>query len=653
MSRTFLILFSILGMLSFADAQEVPSLPYQPSLLADAKGHEWYIEQNGTLQRNGSGASMIGNCMALQLGNQQFYSQQPLTTADGKEISMSAQQPYNGIAITRRITFMQREAALRYVDEFFNTTSRDVTLTVEIRHGLNNSARELTSNLGRVIAGPLEPQESGILALPGDSERSAPALFLSIRTPKSSVPLRLRVQNKYQISIFYSLTIPAGQSQTLIHGIAQIQLDAKATPDQISKVCAPFALDRLARGLPKSVLKSAANLGSAGNGFGGGEFFPDDFWGISPGASDQLALGRDSLLKGTAAMTGLSLQREGGVVTPELENIAAIAGPVFTDDAMSWLWLRDGQLLHGVLSAEVVRFTLLSGAELPVARLDRLVPAKSAEPRPPLAHPLIELLNGERIIIHPEGEFKGSSPWGEISVPWSDLIALQKTDDESFGGLLSLRDGTRVRLLPQAGKSQIKTLSLGVQNIDLADLRRLITPLAMTTSEEDAEPTTSFLDLAGGQRLVARIVDATLTLATEAGPLALPPASIRELRDVSQDDASHLRAFEAHVWGGGVVRGTLEDSRIKVEGRGFIWEIPVRHILRVVNPIPVTENSLMRRIGQLIQDLGHEQWKTRESSTTALRELGPLARGSLQEALKSATDAEVARRLEELLQDTE
>ncbi len=650
MSRTFHILFSILGILSSADAQQVP---YQPGVLTDAKGHEWYIEQNGTLQRNGGGASMIGNCMALQLGNQQFYSQQPLTTAGGKEISMSAQQPYNGIAISRHITFMQREGAVRYVEEFFNTTSRDVTLTVEIRHGLNNSAHELTSNLGRVIAGQLEPQESGILALPGDSELSAPALFLSICTPKSSVPLRLRVQNKYQISIFYSLTIPAGQSQTLIHGIAQIQLDAKATPDQISKVCAPFALDRMARGLPKSVLKSATNLGLAGHGFGDVEFFPDEFWGITPGASDQLALGSDSLLKGTAAMTGLTLQREGGVFTPALEKIAAIAGPVFTDDARSWLWLLDGQRLQGTLSAESIRFTLLSGAELPVARLDRLVLAKPTVPRPPLMHPLIELLNGERIIIQPEGEFKGSSPWGEIRVPWSDLIALQKADDESFGGLLSLRDGTRIRLLPQAGKSRIKTLSLGVQEIDLADMRRCITPQGMTTSDEDAEPSTSFIDLTGGQRLVARIIGATLTLTTEAGPLSLTPASIRELRDANEDEGSLVRAIEADLWGGGIVRGVLEDERIQVEGRGFIWEIPSRHIQRVVNPIPVTDNSLMRRIGRLIQDLGHEQWKTRESATNELRELGPLAQGSLQEAMKSATDAEVARRLEELLQDIE
>jgi hypothetical protein len=596
---------------------------------------------------------MIGNCMTLQMGSQQFYAQQPLTTPDGKEISMSSQQPLNGIAITRRITVMESAGALRYVDEFFNTTSRDVTLSVEIRHGLNNTARELTSNLGRVIKDTLEAQESGILALPGDSERSAPALFLSIRAPKSALPLRLRVQNKYQISVFYTFMIPAGQSQTLVHGIAQIQLGAKASAEEICKACAPFALARLAKGLPKSVLKSAANLGSAADGFGGRDFFPNEFWGITPGASDQLALGKDSLLKGKVTMAGLALQREGGKVTPALDNIAAIAGPIFTDDARSWLWLRDGQRLLGTLDSGELRFTLLSGAELPVAKLDRLVLAKSTEPALPLAHPLIELLNGERIIIQPEGDFQASAPWGRMSVPWSELIALQKADDEVLGGLLCLRDGTRVRVLPQAEKSRIKTLTLGEQDMDLADLRRLITPLAATTSDEDAEPATSFLDLTGGQRLVARITDAALTLMIEAGPLALTPASIRELRDVSEDESSPDRVFEADLWGGGVVRGALENAGIKVEGRGFVWDIPARQLRRLVNPIPVTDNSLMRRIGQLIQDLGHEQWKTRESATTALRELGPLARGSLQEALKSATDAEVARRLEELLQDPE
>jgi hypothetical protein len=43
----------------------------------------------------------------------------------------------------------------------------------------------------------------------------------------------------------------------------------------------------------------------------------------------------------------------------------------------------------------------------------------------------------------------------------------------------------------------------------------------------------------------------------------------------------------------------------------------------------------------------------RENATNTLRGLGLVAKGSLQEALKTSTDAEVTRRLEELLQDLE
>ena len=75
-----------------------------------------------------------------------------------------------------------------------------------------------------------------------------------------------------------------------------------------------------------------------------------------------------------------------------------------------------------------------------------------------------------------------------------------------------------------------------------------------------------------------------------------------------------------------------------VAGLGLNEAIPIRHLLRMINPIPVNDPSWMRRIGQEIQNLGYEEWNTGASASTPLRELGPLARGCLQEALKSATD---------------
>jgi hypothetical protein len=168
---------------------------------------------------------------------------------------------------------------------------------------------------------------------------------------------------------------------------------------------------------------------------------------------------------------------------------------------------------------------------------------------------------------------------------------------------------------------------------------------------EEDEPVLSYLELVEDQRLVGRVTASTLTLLTEAGPLTLSPSVIRELRKVEEDDEARPRVFEADLWGGGVVRGPLQSEVLPVEGEGFRWELPVRHVIRLVNPVPVTDAALMRRVGQLILELGNDQWKVREAATNALREMGALAHAGLREALKSAADAEVVRRLEELLQD--
>ncbi|MES2594967.1 MAG: hypothetical protein V4662_06520 [Verrucomicrobiota bacterium] len=654
MMRLILLWLLLSGSVVSATAQQPALVPYMPGLITDDKGHEWYIEQNGTLQRNSNGPSMIGNCMVLQFGGQQFYSQQPMMSPDGKEISMSSQQPFGGVSITRRVTIMEREGVLRCVDEFFNTTKRDLTVTLEMRHGLNNTAREVASNLGRPIKDALEDEEFGVLALPQEGEGNPPALFFSIRAPKSTAPVKLRIHNKYQISILHTLTIPAGQTQSIIHAVAQIDIAAKAKPEDIAKACAPMALSRLIKGLPKSVIKMAVNLGAPSGGFGLAEWLPREYWGITPANSDQLALGNDSLLKGRGVLNRLGLLREGGPAFANLESVAAIAGPGFAEGGGSWIWLRDGQRWRGTLEIPDLRFILNSGAELPVIQLDRLVLAKaSQQPAASLAVTMLEFWSGERIAIEPESDLQASTLWGRLSVPWSEVIAWQKPEEQALGGLLCLRDGTRLRALPQAGKMKLKTKSLGEQELDLADMRRLITPLATTASDDDLEPSTSFLELAGEQRVVARVTAATLTLLTQGGPLSLSPGNIRELRDVTENEGSAVRIFEADLWGGGLVRGMLENARVHAEGRGLSWDISTRQILRMSNPVPVTDHALMRRIGQLIQDLGHEQWKTREAASTALRELGPLARGSLQEALKSATDAEVVRRLEELMQDQE
>ncbi|MCA1962620.1 MAG: hypothetical protein LDL31_01595 [Prosthecobacter sp.] len=658
-----------LASLGLAAERPQPSVPYSPSAVTDRAGNEWMIEQNGALQRSGT-PSMIGNCMALQFANQQFYTQQPLCTPDGLEMLMSSPQAMGGVRITRRILVLEREAALLYVEELQNTTQRNLIFDLELRHHLNNQAREITSNLGRPIKDSLEGREVGIVALPAEGDKEAPALVFILRAAGITTPQKLRLQNKYQLAVPISVKIPAGETCTLIHAVAQPKLKEKADAKEIARACAPYALEKLVRHLRRSTLKLAVNLGLSGDAFGLADWFPQHYWGLAPATSDLLAMGPGTLLSGQATWQGLKLHRSGSsAIELEASALAALAGPVFTRDGSAWAWLRDGQRWQGQLEAQGLRFTLNTGTEIPIADLDRLVTAKPATALPTAAgekppataaqptHILVELLSGERIAIQPQGSLGLETSWGPLQVAWADLVALQEpAGPEDFGGLLSLRDGTRIRVLG-AGTLVLQTLHLGQLELPASAIRRIVTPQAAKLPLDDDEPTASYLELTGGQRLVGRVTADSITLHSSAGPLRLSPPSLRSLRRVDetnpQPPGGAGEIFQAILWGGGTAQGSLDGTRLRVDGTGYSWQIAPRQILRLVNPVPVADPALLRRIASLVQDLGHPSWATREAASAALRELGPLAKWSLREARQTSTDAEIQRRLEELLQQQE
>ena len=58
-------------------------VPAAMNVITDKQGNSWNLEQNGNLGRVGN--SMVNSGLTLLLNNQQFYTYQPMMTADGKE----------------------------------------------------------------------------------------------------------------------------------------------------------------------------------------------------------------------------------------------------------------------------------------------------------------------------------------------------------------------------------------------------------------------------------------------------------------------------------------------------------------------------------------------------------------------------------------
>lgn len=633
--------------------QQTPSLPYQPALITDQKGHDWFIEASGALQRSSGSPTMIGNALTLHVGNQQFYGQSALSSPDGSSLMMASPQPMNGLKITRWLTLLNREGVLLTVEELQNTTQRDLTTNIEIRHGFNNAARAIHSNLGRVCQADLEANESGLICLPDDATGQTPALLLMMRVPGSPTAMRVAVKGNYQLSTSYALTIPAGQTQTLIHGTSQVKISAKATEPELAKIGQSYNLKKLAQSLPSNLVKQAVNLRSQAGVKTLEDWFPKAFWDIPATQSDQLALGPDSLLQGKAGASRVTLRRGSQAVPVAWDRLSAMAGPLLTGDDTGWLWLRDGQRWRGVLQTPDLHLTLISGSKVPVNKLDRLV-LQASSSSGQVTQTLIELKNGERLAVKPEGPFQADLEFGKLDVPWSEILLLQGVAASEPSGLIYLQDGSRLRVRLPKTELSLSTLDLGVQKIDLRDLRQIVTPSSgKAAAMQDQEPTTAYLELDQDQRLIARLTDATITLNTLADPITLPATSLRELS--LESEASEITAprFRATLWAGGHVTGTLQTPHLTAEGPGFRGQIPVSMIQRLVNPIPITDSALMSQIGQWLKNLGHRDWKVREAAMTSLRELGLVAKSSLREALKTSTDAEVTRRLEELLQDLE
>lgn len=634
-------------------SQQTPSLPYQPAPMTDQKGHEWLIESSGGLQRQASAPTMIGNCLMLHVGTQQFYGQQALASPDGTELMMTNPQPQNGLKITRWITFFEREGALRYVEEFQNTTHRDLTTQVEIRHSFSNAARGIYSNAGREVKGDLEASESGVICLPEPGSNQTPALFFMMRAPGAKSPLRLSLKGNYQLTASYVLTIPAGQTQSILHGVSQINLAEKATPEEAAKACQAYSLKKLSKGLSKIQLGSVVNLKSQAGLRNFEDWFPSNFWNIPATTFDQLALGDDSLLMGKAGAERVSLSRETGPVNLPWARLSALAGPLLTRKAEGWLWLRDGQRWRGVLQIPGLHLELISGSKVNIQKLDRLVLALPAK-TPEFSHTLIELKNGERFAIKPEGLFQAELEFGQLNVPWSEIFMMLADASEKNGSTLFLKDGSRLQTRPLKGEITLETVDLGSLKIDQSQILQIITPESLKSQDwQDQEPAAAYFELTGDQRLIARITEASLKLKTKADPVSLAASSLRELTLEDEVQAADSPRFKATLWAGGHVTGTLQNTELEIEGPRFRGKMPVAMIQRMVNPIPVTDSAVMSKIGQLVRNLGDEQWKVRENATKTLRGLGLVAKGSLQEALKTSTDAEVTRRLEELLQDLE
>lgn len=644
--------------------------------LTDAQGNRWSVQQSGIINRGSN--SLLSSCGQLFINNQQFYSaQNPMMTADRKEyvIEHANAQQLGGLRVTRRIRVMEKEGCLRFLEVFENPTAGAIMTNVEVRHQLGTKYKEYFTEEGNRDVATFGRDESGIYILPESSSASYKPVMFTACSPGAKAKPRLMSQNQYTLHFYYQLQIPAGQSVVVMHTMAQPGEVGELTRKSLAGLFKASSFKSVLKSVPLPLRSRITNFSAAG-AFGGLATMSGaavDGLGVDRGRSDVLALGKDSRMLGTASCAELKLATAYGEAPIPFERVAAFVGSNHGRRQMSRIFLRDGQVYTGRSMASDLRFVMSDGTKvkLSVESLDRLVRKEASEDGKwgEDVGAMIETFAGDRIAISNGAEvmLDAVTPWGPVRFCLDDLLWLSPPDDGAVGHHIVFRDGSRFFAYLAAGALQIDSGLFGRIELESGRVRAIVTAAALAKAKEQEVPVgfpsggydgeslqVPHVLLSGGQRIIGGVAATTIGVVTNAELIEIPPENIRlmhSMRDEYEGAPGEVAPFLVELWGGSVITGQIKEAVIPMTVREQRWSIPVGDIVDLVSPTPRISDENRQRIGELIRELGNEEWERRESATDQLAEFGQLAKALLLEALKVTPDAEVRRRIDHLLNE--
>ena len=656
-------------------------IPAAMSVITDKQGNSWNLEQNGNLGRVGN--SMVNSGLTLLLNNHQFYTYQPMMTADGKEFVLlnRPNASLRGLQVLRRIRLMEREGALRYLEVLTNGNANPITLSVALRTNFSGNYKTYLTDQGNTGVATLGSRESGVLVTPGSNQSNRAFLF-SLCDPGSPLKPAITSQNKYGLTFQYNLTIGAGQTVVIAHSVAQLPTPRDFDRQALSRVFRPVSLDRLMMTIPREFRPLLIN-GDQGVDLTGSALLNErspDGLGVDRGRRDILAIGQRTRLTGTASWEELRVQTQFGEAILPMESVAAVVGGNRGRRDVSRVFLRDGQVFSGRLETEGLEFGMASGGQmkLEVENLDRLVMARSETEGEWGAGILamVDTHGGDRIAVNASTEtrLQGMTPWGALDFSLDDLVWLAPVEDEPVGHYAEFRNGTRCFLFlagdPLEGFSDV----FGQCTLDSAQVSAIITRTAMERSQKEGRggvlPENSVNDLsvsegapppslepflvaAGNQQIVGEIQSAGFQVLTHSETVPVSPQEVRRLFNQTAAEGREPGAsgplFRIELWGGGTLSGYLVEKDLPMQVRGKTWRIPTSDVRDLITPVPRLNEAAQQDIARLIRELGAEDWKTREKASEELASYGHLAQAILREELRTSSDPEVQRRLERIL----
>lgn len=639
------------GQVVFGQPQPQQLVPAQFTARTDSEGQKWDVQHGGYIQ--GGTNNTFSSSFQLTVNNSSFSPNTQMMTTDGSEYVLSRSTPMNGVLVTRRIKIDPKKPYIRYCEVLQNPSPNPVTvaLKIQVRMG-RGQFNSLTSDKGTPISSALGQKDSGVVVWSQQQGQQAVVLFLS--GAKSKVKPSIQNQSNYYLYFTWNVTVPGGKKAALVHFAAQRSLPAAPQGKSLEALFKPFRSRSLLRDLPKDLRKVVVNLdaGAIGSWDRSRPLTSLKALGIEPAASDILAVGEKTALKGSLSYDNLTVETRFGPREIPFGNLAAIARSARVS-GYGRVFLRDGEVLTGRIDVQKLQFTMNTGLTVPldVDQIDRLVMRQLPEEMIPDAGILgiMETMDGDRLVLQ-SGDpvvIEMVTPWGPRKISLDDVQRMEATK-APIGYRVALRDGGRVFGFMSSTSLTVKTRSFGVQKLHPSAIRTL--EMVQATEEVDMDEdliAESHVILKGDNLVVGQIDLERIHILTAGQMIPLPPNQLRLVQLGDEDGLAPI--FQGELWDGGVFSGEFQELLLPIRQGENVAMVPVRDIREIRVPSPTVPDALRAKIRLLIRDLGHPEFQTRESAGRELAELGQMARGQLSEAVRLSEDPELRRRAESLL----
>ena len=625
--------------------------PNRHGQVTDHSGTTWMVN-NGQIHANN-----LGQLAWLMVDNMQPNYQRIESTPDLKYWEFEGH--VNGMTVLRRISFERKEGGFRIVDTIENPTANERTFNLVHQHYLHNiyQPKAVTENGAEMTAG-FGKKDHGFGVI--STRRQTLGMLFLTHAPRATVKPTVQVNNT-QFRIMYPIKLKAKASVSIVSAARSLPTGTSIDKG-MPKEFAPYRSRGWLRDLDSKLRSRLVNFRST-PGFVAELVSLTEALDVELEPFDQLIVGSDTRLPGTARCSEVSLMTARGKIDVPFEDLAAVVGSR-SSHGPQCVYLRDGQRIQGTIEMEKLTFEMNYGTtiRLSASSLDRLVlraPAAGEAPEPGF---LLRSSGGESLVVDIESTETLSvvTRWRTVPVRMADVREVSRRESPLPGVWLRLVDGSRVSAYLESGSLLVESSVFGplaVPTHDILSLQFRASNEGEGDSFEAGEITEPHLVLRSGDIVVGRVLMDELTFVNAAGEIAVPPLQIEEMTRVGEEyDADGtlqpIGDFQAVLWGGGELRGALRVGAIPISTHAMgVIRIPASEIAELRVPTPVVPEVVRKKVTKLILELGDNAWEVREQAERDLIAIGALARQPLERSLQGATDPEIERRIRRVLEE--